>query len=433
MRRWPTLWALLVGGAYVAIALRRLDQGEAASWDNAIFEEAVRGYAHAGPPIVDVKGPGFNLLGDHFSPVLAFLAPVYRLFPHAQTLLIAQVVLIGVSVYVVCAVASRHLSRWPAIATSVAYGLSFGLQSAVMAEFHEVAFGVPLLALAGGAYVDGRYGAVVGWAVPLLLVKEDLGLTIAAIGAALWISGDRRRGWHLAAIGVLGTALIVTVVIPAFRNGTGYAYGFGGDGPWANLLVDPGRKGLTLLETFAVGGLVAVLSPWALVALPTLMWRFAADNPHYWGTSFHYSLIVLPIVAIAGIDAMRRHRWTALPGAVICLALTIWMFGASPVRQYLRAATWQPTAREIAAHAVLTTVPAGARVESDAGLIVQLTTGRHVTFAGTPGNAVPDWIVLDHRASAPMPSAAEFGQTRYGQRFRPVMTADTFDVARRVR
>ena len=62
------------------------------------------------------------------------------------------------------------------------------------AEFHEVAFGAPLLALAGAAYVDRRFGAVVPGSLPLLLVKEDLGLTVAVIGVVLWLAGERRRG-----------------------------------------------------------------------------------------------------------------------------------------------------------------------------------------------------------------------------------------------
>jgi len=404
-----------------------------ASWDNAIFEEAVRGYSHFGAPIVDIKGPGFNLLGDHFSPVLALLGPVYRLFPDARTLLLAQVALVALSVHVVTAVALRNLSHLPAIIVSGAYGLSFGLQSAIVAEFHEVAFAVPLLALAGAAYVEGRHRAVVGWALPLLLIKEDLGLTVAAIGAALCLSGERRRGIALAVLGVAGTVLAVFVVIPAARDGSAYAYAFGGDGPLSTLPTELSRKAMTLVLTLAVGGVVAVLSPWALVAAPTLAWRFAADNSHYWGTDFHYSLLLMPIMAIAGIDAMRRHAWSVYPAVVVLVGVTAWMFPHSPVRQYLDRQAWEPTSRELAAEMVLDTVPLGVRVDSDIGLIVHLVTGRDVTFVGTPGNAIPDWVVLDHTISTGRATAARYASDRYGQSFRTVLTIDAFDVARRVK
>jgi uncharacterized membrane protein len=434
-------WSLVCVVVYGAIALRRFDQAKVASWDNAIFEEAVRGYSRFGPPIVDIKGPGFNLLGDHFSPLIAVLGPVYRLVPDARTLLVAQVVLLAISVYVVTAVALRTLPRWAGAAVSLAYGLSFGIQSAIVAEFHEIAFAVPLLALAGGAYVDGRFGAVVGWSLPMLLIKEDLGLTVAAIGVALYLAGDSppqaggapSRGAWLAVGGVAATAVTVFVLIPAFRDGSGYAYAFGGDGPLGALLTDPGRKALTLFLTLCIGGLAAILSPWALAAVPTLAWRFAADNPYYWGTDFHYSLLMMPIMALAGVDAMRRHGWTAIPGTLALIGVTAFMFADSPLRQNLEPSAWKPTSRELAAEVVLDTVPQGVRVDSDIGLIIHLVTGREVTFVGTPGNATPDWVVLDHEISTDPTTAADYASERYGQPFRRVLTIGSFDVAKRTK
>ena len=432
MRRAPAAWALLCAGLYGAISLRRFSQAVATSWDNAIFEQAVRGYAYLGPPIVDVKGPGFNLLGDHFSPVIALLGPVYRMLPDARTLLLAQVALFALSVYIVSAAAARLLPRWPAVAVSGAYGLSFGLQSAIVAEFHEIAFGVPLMAWAGVAFVERRFAAVVGWSLPLLLVKEDMGLTVAAIGGALILAGERRRGAGLALGGVAGWALTVFLLIPYFRDGTAYAYALGGGGPLDNLLTEPGRKSLTLLLTLCVGGLVAVLSPWVVAAVPTFAWRFAADNPFYWGTDFHYAAILMPVNPLAAIDAMRRHRWTTVPGTLVLVGVTAGMLADSPAREYLRPAAWETESREVAARAVLETVPRHARVDSDIGLLIHLVTGRDVTFIGTPGNAVPDWVVLDETISPDQLSAADYAGRRYGQRFEGVLESGPFDVAKRV-
>ncbi|MCW2799796.1 MAG: hypothetical protein JWQ70_1268, partial [Aeromicrobium sp.] len=174
--------AIVFGSAYTALTLVRFRRFTLSSWDNAIFEQAVRGYAHFGAPTIDVRGPGFNQLGDHFSPILVLIAPFYRLFPSAQTILIAQAVLISISVAIIATLAMRRLGTVAGIAIGVAYGLSFGIQSAVEVDFHEVAFAAPLLALAGAAYVDRRFAAVVLWSLPLLLVKEEFGVTVAAIG-----------------------------------------------------------------------------------------------------------------------------------------------------------------------------------------------------------------------------------------------------------
>src|SRR3954453_11888958 len=100
-----TTLAVAFGAAYTALSLVRFHRFPLSSWDNAIFEQAIRGYAHLGAPTVDVKGPGFNQLGDHFSPILVLVAPFYRVFPSAQTVLIAQAVLIAGSAAVICELA----------------------------------------------------------------------------------------------------------------------------------------------------------------------------------------------------------------------------------------------------------------------------------------------------------------------------------------
>ncbi|HKY57013.1 MAG TPA: DUF2079 domain-containing protein [Aeromicrobium sp.] len=452
----PMAAAVVCGALYVALSLIRFGRMEVASYDNAIFEEAIRGYAGGGWPIVPIKGPGFNLLGDHFSPAIATIAPFYRLFPHAETLLVAQAALIAVSVFVVASVGVRALGVGWGSVVAVAYGLSFGLQSGVVAGFHEVALGVPLLALAGGAFVERRYSAVIGWSLPLLLVKEDLGLTVAAVGGALFLVGERRRGMMLAGIGAAATAVVVLVLIPWARgDDSGYAYSLGGDGLLATLADEPGRKALTVLLTLAVGGIVAVASPWVLVAVPTLAWRFAADNPYYWGTDWHYSLLLMPVMAMAAIDVMQRIVWVrpvALAGMAIVTTLAIVPNSvvASPLVHYLSPDALQPTEREQAGERVLDLIPAGATVESDIGLINHLVAdGRVVTWIGTdpplPGpsgaaggapsvDRAPEWIVLDHDPASNIgspPDAVEFAEQRHGVEYETVLQADPFQVARR--
>lgn len=438
----PIAWALACGGVYAAIALIKFARADVASYDTAIFEEGIRGYAHGGWPIVPIKGAGYNLLGDHFSPAIALIAPFYRVFPHTQTLLIAQAVLVAASVYVVGALAWRRLGPWVGSIAAVAYGLSFGIQAAVGAGFHEVAVAVPLLALAGVAFVEQRYKAVVGWSLPLLLIKEDLGLTVAAVGLALVLVGERRRGVLLGLAGVVGTVLEVLVLIPRARGDqSGYAYALGGDGLLAALGDDPGRKLLTLVLTFAVGGLVAAASPWAVVAVPTFGWRFAADNPYYWSTDWHYSLVLMPVVAIAGIDVMGRVGWTRRVGAVamvVITALSVLPNGVveSSVATYLAPGGWHATDRSRAAEQVLDRVPSGVTVDTDIGLITQLVTGRDVRWIGTETmDGPPDWIVLDHDPASNIhspTSVINYARERYADhRYVIALDAWPFEVAKR--
>ncbi len=433
--RWiAAVWAVVCGAAYTTLALVRFEKFEPTSYDNAIFEQAIRGYAHLQAPIVPIKGPDFNLLGDHFSPIIVLVAPVYRVFPAAQTLLVVQAVLIAVSVYVVSSLGLRRVGLWAGGGIAVAYGLSFGLQSAVEADFHEVAFGAPLLALAGAAYVDRRYGHVVAWSLPLLLVKEDLGLTVTLIGLVLWLAGERRRGVILGVAGGVGFLLVVLVIIPAFNPEGAYAYtgAVGGDrGMFETVFDDSGRKLLTVVMTFAVAGFAALASPWALLVLPTFAWRFAGDNPYYWGTDFHYSILLMTIVAVAAIDAMNRFPALRLT-AVVAVVFTAAMQVSAPLGELVDPEHYEPPARAAAAERVIAQVPDGASVDTDIGLMTHLTTNHDVTWIGTPGNATPEWVLLDVGSpiSSP-PDAVAYAEDRYDQPYELVEDVDGYQLARR--
>ncbi len=83
--RDPVTWtiAALVFGAYFVISLFRLLQLAPGSYDFGIYTEYVKQLSQLHAPVVDVLGPGFNLLGNHFQVALAVLAPFFRRLPFA--------------------------------------------------------------------------------------------------------------------------------------------------------------------------------------------------------------------------------------------------------------------------------------------------------------------------------------------------------------
>lgn len=438
---------------YGALSVRRFQRFTVNSWDNAIFEQALQGYASFSAPIVAIKGPGYNILGDHFSPIYVLIAPFYRLFPTGETLLIAQAVLIGLSVSIMTAAALRLLGPTMGGIVAAAYALSFGLQAAVVVDFHEVAFAPPLLAMAGVAYLDRRWNHVVFWTLLLFLVKEDMGVTVAAVGVVLWLSGQRRRGIVLGAIGLIGTLLVVAVIIPFFNNSDGYDYvsNLGGDqGVLTTLFTEVWRKLLTFIVTFAITGFAALLSPWAIVAVPTFAWRFTGDVDYYWGTEWHYSITLMPVVFIAMIDVIRRLRderlvtpwgpaisdiwanrlqWSACGLAAL---VTSFMLATSPLMQLFEAETWLPAERASAANAAMVAVAEIADddtvVESDLGLLTHLVSDHEVYWRGTVGDVVPDIIVFDDRYSSDHP--IDYGLQRHGENYELVFSQDGYTVVR---
>jgi len=383
---------------YALVSILSYQRFDVHSWDLAIFEQAIKAYSQFEAPIVLVKGPEYNILGDHFSPVTALIAPFYKLFPSAYTLLVAQAVLIGLSVVVIARLAIQHLGGWWGSFFAVLYATSFGIQAAVSVDFHEVAFAVPLLAMAGAAFVNGKFDRVIWWSLPLFLVKEDLGMTVAAIGVALWFAGERRRGFWLGLVGLLGTFLIVFLVIPYFNNGGEYDYvgTLGGESGVVSTLVSGlGTKLLTVLITLGVGGLAVFGSPWIIAIVPTLAWRFVGDVEFYWGTEWHYSLVLMPIVFIAMIDThIQKPQWR-WANALIAIGFAGWMLQGSAFHQLANGDAWGGNARAQAAHRVLDEIPEGSYVEADIGLLSHLVSKHNVYWRGTIGQAQPDYIVFD--------------------------------------
>jgi uncharacterized membrane protein len=409
-RRDPYLLAAVLFAAYAAVSVGRYRRMGTRSYDLGIFEQAVRAYAHLQAPITDLKEPGFNVLGDHFSPVTALLAPFYRLFPSPVTLLVAQAALFALSAVPVTRAAARLLGRARGLALGVAYGLSWGLQNAVDFDFHEICFAVPLIAFSLEALLRHRWRAALLWGLPLVLVKEDQGLTLAAVAVVVALRARRHGSPRavpyaiaVASFGAVATLVTFTVIIPAFATtgASDYLSKVGENGP----LDGADIKFRTLLWLLVpTSGLLALRSPLLLAALPTLGWRFVSSDAHYWGPQWHYSAVLMPIVTLALVDALPAARssprpWLRsyalqLPATVAGAALALTT--ALPLGTLTEADAYRVPARVTAVEKLLDTIPDDATVESNVGPISRLTSRCRVFWIGRTKGLAPDYIVFDN-------------------------------------
>lgn len=402
--------------AYAALSLRRHQLMLTSGYDLGIFEQAVRSYAHGHLPVAELKGHHYPLLGDHFSPIIATIAPFYRIWPSPVTLLLAQSFLLAVTVVPLTRWAHRALGTAAAWVVGLGCGASWGIAETVGFDFHETCFAVPLLAFSIAALGNERWRAAALWALPLLLVKEDLGLTVAVIGGYIAFRGPRRLGLLTAAAGLAGTLTQMLLIIPAFNPDGVFAY-------WDKAPDSAGVEPLDLLLRYTLGliaaeaklttvlmllaptAFIALRSPLTLLAVPTLAWRFASDNEAYWGTRFHYSAVLMPIMFGAFVHAlalMRRHHAAGTSTRqmrdplVISAAFTAITLQLSPFTHLAERATWQTSPRVTTARHILHTIPDGATVAASNRLVPQLTRRCTVTVFGLPQNSEePQWIVVD--------------------------------------
>ena len=488
----PWLIAAVMLAAYLIISLSRYLRLAPGSWDLGIFTEYVRQLAHLRAPVVNIHGSGFNLLGDHFQPIVALIVPFFLVFPSPATLLAAQALLTAVSVIPVSRAAAATLGRGAGWAIGAAYGLSWGLAQMVDFDFHEIAFAVPLLAFSLSALVRGRIRPAVLWALPLVFVKEDQGFTVAALGIVMILAGagwrqragraaaageagetgaaGRRAGWLgwadspvrgglvLVIWGLAWSVLAIAVIIPHFNAAHQYPYWTDGG------TLRPGAAHSTVtsaLSQFGVSwvaklrttlliclpvGFLALGSPVAAVALPSLALRFVSTNSSYWGSGFHYNATVMPIVFLAAIDVLARaragsdRRWVAVAATraapALMVALAVLIAPEFPLQD-----VWQPATYQIGLHvqaedAAMARVPPGTTVEATLTMIAPLAARDDTWWIGTAGNPAPQWIVFDESDSgwspAPASPLAFVEQRHQGAVYRQVFVDNDVYVFRRI-
>ena len=475
----PVAWliALVTFLAYTVISVFRYLRLDPGSWDLGIFTEYIKQAAHLHAPVVAIRGTGFNLLGDHFQPIVALIAPFFRLFPTPVTLLVAQALLTAISVFPVCRAARELLGTWPSRGIGLAYGLSWGLQQMIDFDFHEIAFAVPLLAFSLSALVRRRLRPAVLWALPLVFVKEDQGFTIAAIGLLMAGMGlaqlrkmrngvspgeslsrtlDDPSAWILAGVflavwGLAWSALAIEVIIPHFNPTHHYPY-------WGNggVIAPGGPMSLGAVgHQFAVAGteklwtvylillpvaFLALRSPVALIAVPSLALRFVSTNNYYWGDGWHYNATVMPIVFLAAIDGMARFRAASerratvagtgrrarrrlpAPGeavaryaAIVMVVIAGWTAFRFPLDGLWNSQTYAITPHVSAEDAAMAKVPDGVTVESTLTMLAPLAARDETYWIGTSPNPAPQYIVFDNDDSgwAPASNVLQFVEQRH--------------------
>ncbi|GGT02932.1 hypothetical protein GCM10010156_71100 [Planobispora rosea] len=339
-RRWwnrphlPPLLAIAVvaAAAYSVLGLVKLATFRASTFDLVIFDQAVRGYAGFGPPLEPSvgmyygQGMDFIQLADHFSPIVALLAPLYWIHDGPETLIIAQAVLLALAVIPIWHYAERRLGARSAYLVAVAYAVSWPVAQAAGFDVHEAAFAPLLSAIMIERSDVGRMPAAALAAFGLLLVKEDMGLLVAGFGVYLLLTRRRLYGAAFVLFSLGAMVMIRSVLMPLAGSGeTGFHWAYG---RWGQTLgevalglardplgalwqfVSPEVKVDTLALLLWPVLLTALLSPLTLAALPLVAERFLADRPQWWGPEHHYNAFVVAILFCAAVDGVDRlGRW----------------------------------------------------------------------------------------------------------------------------
>src|SRR2546426_4520969 len=250
-----------------------------------------------------------------------------------------------------------------------------------------------------------------------LLTRENIALTFAVIG--VYIAVVQHRCWlgaAVVAVCVAWFAALIEVVMPAIAGAPygHWTYEALGTGP-ASALLHLVRHPISSLELLVDnpikrklwGGitgawlLLPLISPISIVAIPTLLERLWSSNPALWSASFHYSLVIAPVLAFATIDTLARVRrllperlrqiavGTISIGVLVAgLVLTV---GIVRPLDELGTYTWGGQAAEI--QSCLDVIPPTASVSASDALLPHLSHRREIYLLSMKADA--EYIAID--------------------------------------
>ncbi len=409
----------VVATLYSVYALVRFWTFRTTTYDLVIFDQAVRRYSRFHAPTAIVKGvhngfgPDFSVLGDHFSPILAVLAPFYWIHDGPQTLLVAQAVLLALTIIPLWAYARRRLGAWQAYCVAGVYALAWPVAETIAFDFHEMAFTPVLSMLMLERHDAGRRRWSALAAVALLLVKEDMGLLVAGFGIYLLTRrADRREGVVFVVAGLVWTWLAARVLIPAFGGAADYYWAYDALGrdlphaaghalthPWdaVRLLFTPHVKVTTMLWLVAPLLILPLASPITLSVLPLLAERMMSSRfGHWWEPRFHYNVALAALLIAAGVDGAVRLRRMRLDRVwpVAALAVTVAVVPHFALERLFDRDFYRRDAHARAAAEAVAAVPDGAVVEVSNEVGPQLSRRARVLLWDDRPRWAP-WVVAD--------------------------------------
>jgi uncharacterized membrane protein len=283
----------------------------------------------------------------------------------------------------------------------------WGLQRAAAFDVHEIAFAPLLIATALVAVDERRWRLLWISAAGLALVKEDLFPFLVLLGVYIAARGERRQGTLLAAVSIAAFLLIVQVVAPALSP-TGYQHAGSFDEavrqPWRIpvLMATPPAKLYTALMWLAPVALLPLASPMAILLIAFVLVRLLSSSAAHYGTSFHYSAPLAPILAMSAADGLARiaarvsspvaRQRTAAGLAGFCLLLSLFLPGNQPFWSLFKPERYRATDVQRAGHRAIAAVPPGASVVAQSMAVPHISQRREV-YVLKHGAPAADFVV----------------------------------------
>jgi uncharacterized membrane protein len=394
----------------------------ASDFDHGIFSQYVWLLGHFHEPFNTINLR--TLLGDHVEPGIAVLAPLGTLGVAAPGLLVVQTLALAATAPLLYLLAREHGARgWVAAAPALLWCASPVVLRPALHDFHPEAL-VPVL-LVGGCLALARDRVVWFGATAVLgcAMKEDVGLTYAALGLVLLWSGRRRLGTVLAVGAAAWSAFAVYVVLPAFGNAAEqeFAPRFAGErgDSFADVVryailhplttvdqaLTPNDVGVLAMLVLTTGGLCLLAPRWLVVAVPAAALNLLSAYDLQHTIAYHYWIVAAGAVAVAGavgaakVGSRSARTWLGWSVAAGCFLVVLSLQWANAIVEQIRF-EWPHRADR---QAVLDAIPSNASVAAPMHALSHLAERTTLYVVPEPLLAVrvgTEWDAADRAEAA---------------------------------
>jgi len=380
-----------------------------------------------------VSLPEMHAWGDHFSPIMYLLVPLFLVVPGAGALLVFQSAALALGALAVFGIATLRLGdERPAAVFALLYLLNPSLQGINVRDFHAAALAIPLLLAAIYFAEAGRPWLFAASVLLTLATREDAAIPVVGLG--LWLAVSKRRWLWGAALAAGAFALIAVDtrwLMPYFRGAPYPHFGryaqLGRSVPEivATVLLHPfralgglltGKRFVYLGALFTPLAFLPLLAPGALAGLaPALFENLLAQDPILFDYRTQYQSFVLPFLflgAIAGYDRLALQRPGPWPKRVLVVAMMASLvLSAGSVNNFAVERFW-PKPEHRQAWDVMAQVPGGAAVSAHDRYIAHFSL-RPLVFVFPVGLAKADHVLV-YAAAYPWRSNPEVTMKREG-------------------
>ncbi|MBI4378927.1 MAG: DUF2079 domain-containing protein [Nitrospinae bacterium] len=253
------------------------------------------------------------------------LGAIYRLLPETGLLFLLQSITLGMGAILVYRFANEQIrdSNFPVVIT-IMYLIYPMLHHINLFDFHTDVFAIPFI-LGAMCFATTNPILLFLFSILAMMCKEDVALTISAIGIYLFLKGYRWKGLGLFGLSIIWLIVTVVILMPIFNEGKispyiQWFYEVYGDTPikiityvlthpflmFYKVFIEHG--GFQYLIKISVGlGFLPFLAPEVLVImLPHFLINFLSEFAPQHRIDLHYGAYDIPVLFISAIIGYKR-------------------------------------------------------------------------------------------------------------------------------